>query len=118
MTASSKSNAHQPIDEAARRMTRAALLLLGLLTLFRLWYAATHGLVQDESYFWQWSRHLAPAYYDQGPTIAFLIRIGTTLFGNTTLGVRFMTVLLGAGTGWFVFLTARRRFGATVAFWT
>jgi 4-amino-4-deoxy-L-arabinose transferase-like glycosyltransferase len=99
-------------------MTRAALVLLALLTGFRLWYAAVHGLVQDESYYWQWSRRLAPAYFDQGPGIAFLIRIGTSLFGDTSFGVRFMTVLLGAGTGWLIFLTARRWFGATVAFWT
>ena len=43
-----------------------ALFLL-LLTLFRFWYAPGHELLQDEAYYWQWSRHLDWGYYDNTP---------------------------------------------------
>ena len=81
---------------AAPATTLGAVALLGILTLFRLWYGATQtGMVEDETYYWQWSRHLAMSFYDQGPGIAFLIRAGTTLFGDTPLGVRIGPILLG-----------------------
>ncbi len=89
----------------------AAFLLIGVLTVLRLWYGATHNLVQDETYYWQWSRHLAASYYDQGPGIAYVIRLGTLLFGDTAFGVRFMPIVLSALTGLYTFWTARRWLG-------
>ncbi len=90
------------------------VFLLAALTAFRFVYAARLGLAEDEAYYWQWSRHLASSYYDQGPGIAYLIRLGTLFFGPTRFGIRFMTVLLGAGTGWFLFATVRRWTGNAV----
>ncbi|HVP39420.1 MAG TPA: glycosyltransferase family 39 protein, partial [Candidatus Saccharimonadales bacterium] len=45
-------------------------------------------LAPDEAYFWEWSRHPAFGYYDQGPAVAWVIRLFTLLFGATELGVR------------------------------
>ena len=59
-------------------------------------------LSYDEAYYWLWSRHLAPGYYDHPPFIAFLIRGGTALFGDTSIGVRFLPWLLSATAGWAV----------------
>jgi 4-amino-4-deoxy-L-arabinose transferase-like glycosyltransferase len=98
--------------------SKAAMLLIGLLTLFRLIYSAQMGLAFDEAYYWQWSRHLDIYYYDQGPWIAYSIKLGTLLLGHTLLGVRLLTVLYAAGTGVFVFQTARLWFGERVALWT
>ena len=103
---------------SSARATTSALLFLAVLTLLRLWYAARTGLAEDESYYWQWSRHLALSYYDQGPGIAYLIRLGTLVLGDTPLGVRLVPILLGAGTGWFVFLSVRRWYGDRAALWT
>ncbi len=105
-------------EKAAPVSTRAAFLFLSILTLLRLIYAANTGLAQDEAYYWQWSRHLDYSYYDQGPGIAYFIRFGTLLFGDTSLGVRFSTVLLGAGTGWFSYLTALRWMPPRAAWWS
>jgi len=66
----------------------------------------------DESYYWEWSRHLALGYYDHPPAIAYLIRAGTTIFGPTTLGVRFVPVLVNFGGGLILLLLARRLGGA------
>lgn len=93
----------------------AAFALVGLLTILRLWYGATHNLVQDETYYWQWSRHLAPSFYDQGPGIAFVIHLGTLFFGDTALGVRFVPIVLSALTGLYVFWTARKWIGDAAA---
>ena len=62
---------------------RVAGLFLLLLTLFRLWYASGHELIQDEAYYWQWSRHLDWGYYDNTPLAALVIRAFTTLLGST-----------------------------------
>lgn len=94
------------------------MLFIGLLTLFRLIYASQLGLAQDESYYWQWSRHPDYSYYDQGPGIAYAIRLGTLLLGDTAIGIRLLTVLAGAGTTWFAYLTARRWLGESAAWWT
>ncbi|MEP6780184.1 MAG: glycosyltransferase family 39 protein [Gemmatimonadaceae bacterium] len=45
-------------------------------------------LLPDETYYWDWTRHLQSGYYDHPPGIALLIRTGTMMFGNTVLGVR------------------------------
>ena len=62
----------------------------------------------DESYYWEWSRRLAPSYYDHPPAIAYLIRAGTTLFGHTPFGVRAFPVLANLGGGLLLLLLARR----------
>jgi 4-amino-4-deoxy-L-arabinose transferase-like glycosyltransferase len=63
--------------------------------LARLAYIPLINLAPDEAYYWEWSRHPALSYYDQGPMLALAIRFGTFLFGNTELGVRFPSALSG-----------------------
>ncbi|GAB4458631.1 MAG: hypothetical protein OHK0029_20140 [Armatimonadaceae bacterium] len=96
---------------------RVALALILLLTAFRLFYAATTDITNDETHYWQWSRFPALSYFDQGPAIAWCIRLGTTLWGHTPLGVRFVGVLLAAGTSWMVFRTAQLWLGGRAALW-
>ena len=63
--------------------------------LARLAYIPLINLAPDEAYYWEWSRHPALSYYDQGPMLAVAIRFGTFLFGNHELGVRFPAALSG-----------------------
>ena len=56
--------------------------------------AAITPLSFDEAYYWMWSRHLAAGYYDHPPAIAFVIRAGTEVFGDTSSGVRAGSFLL------------------------
>ena len=72
------------------------------LILLRLIAAAVLPLSADEAYYWLWSKHLAAGYYDHPPLIAFLIRAGTMLFGDSAFGVRVVPVLLSAAASWFV----------------
>jgi len=77
--------------------------------------AALTPLTFDEAYYWMWSQHLAGGYYDHPPMVAWVITLGTTLFGDTPLGVRFATIMLWIATASLLFLTGRMWFGRRVA---
>lgn len=61
----------------------------------RLVLAALVPVVPDETYYWEWSRHLAVGYFDHPGAIAWLIRGGTALAGTRALGVRLLVVVAG-----------------------
>lgn len=69
-----------------------ALLLL-LLTAVRLIVASYTPLAPDEAYYWVWSRALQPGYLDHPPMVALWIRLGTSVLGETALGVRLLAPL-------------------------
>jgi 4-amino-4-deoxy-L-arabinose transferase-like glycosyltransferase len=81
---------------------RISLLGVGVLILLRGVMAGLLPLSADEAYYWLWSKHLAAGYFDHPPMIAWLIRAGTSLFGDTPLGVRFSGVVLSLPASWFV----------------
>ena len=76
------------------RRTETVALLLVVLIFVRGIAAAITPLAFDEAYYWQWSKNLAWGYYDHPPLVAFIIRAGTAIFGDTSLGVRFVPFLL------------------------
>src|SRR5215468_10575694 len=59
------------------------------MTLMRIVYASVLDLRTDEAYYWTWSKEGALSFLDHPPMIAWFIRFGTAIFGDTTLGVRF-----------------------------
>jgi hypothetical protein len=81
--------------ENERRYIVALIALIAGLTALRILYIELGPLrlVQDETYFWDWSRRLGLSYFDQGPMVAWLIRLFTTIFGDTELGVRIGSVV-------------------------
>lgn len=67
-------------------------------TLFNAAYVAwwcPHDLVPDEAHYWDWSRQLDWGYYSKGPLVAWLVRLGCVLFGDTPFGVRSVAVACG-----------------------
>lgn len=48
----------------------------------------------DESYYWVYSQFLDWGYFDHPPMVALVVKIGTLLAGNTTLGVRLVVILM------------------------
>lgn len=91
---------------------RGLWLLILLLTAARLWAAAAIPLTEDEAYYRLWSQHLHLGYYDHPPMIAWWIRLGTLLAGDTALGVRLLPVLGAAATTWLTADLARRLGGS------
>jgi 4-amino-4-deoxy-L-arabinose transferase-like glycosyltransferase len=77
-----------------RRYETIVVVTIVLLVGVRLACAAFTPLSFDESLYWVWSKHIAGGYYDHPPVNPILIRLGTTLFGNTEFGVRVFGVLL------------------------
>jgi undecaprenyl-diphosphatase len=74
---------------------KITLVFLILISLFRIYYIITGplDLSPDEAHYWDWSRQLQLSYYSKGPAIAYIIKAGTLLFGDTVLGVRAPAVL-------------------------
>jgi 4-amino-4-deoxy-L-arabinose transferase-like glycosyltransferase len=70
--------------------SRAALVWLLALTALRLGVAAHLPLSPDETYYWVWSRALAPGYLDHPPMVALWIRAGTWIAGDNALGIRLL----------------------------
>lgn len=74
---------------------RRVWLLVLLVTVGRLVYSGWLGLAEDEAYYWVWSERLAAGYYDHPPAVAWVIRAGTALLGDTERGVRAGGIVLG-----------------------
>jgi 4-amino-4-deoxy-L-arabinose transferase-like glycosyltransferase len=100
-----------------RRYSRLWLEPRGIAALVCFWIlirwvvAVYRQLVPDEAYYWVWSRHLALSYFDHPPMVAYLIRASTLIFGDTTLGVRWLAgPVVAAGAG-LLFLATRSVIG-------
>ena len=88
---------------AADTGVRLALASIAVLLVLRLVLAATANLAEDEAYYWLWSTHLAAGYYDHPPMIAYWIRAGTAVFGQTAFGVRFAALLSMLAGSYFLY---------------
>lgn len=84
------------------RLERRIVLALMAIFLVRLIGGAVLPLSADETYYWLWAQHPAFGYYDHPPMVAWLIRAGTLLFGQTPFGVRALGILMSFAASWFV----------------
>ena len=63
------------------------------MTALRVVYASLIDLRTDEAYYWTWSKENVLSFLDHPPMIAWFIRFGTAIFGDTNLGVRFAGIV-------------------------
>jgi 4-amino-4-deoxy-L-arabinose transferase-like glycosyltransferase len=103
-----------------RRYQTVVIGTILTLVAVRLVFAGMAPLSFDESLYWLWSKHIAGGYLDHPPVNPFLIRIGTTLFGDSEFGVRAIGVLLALPASWAVWRSGAilfndERVGATAA---
>jgi 4-amino-4-deoxy-L-arabinose transferase-like glycosyltransferase len=82
----------KPGGDARRHLVIAALVIAAM-TGLRIVYASVLELRTDEAYYWTWSKESALSFLDHPPGIAWLIRFGTAIFGDTNLGVRLGGIL-------------------------
>jgi 4-amino-4-deoxy-L-arabinose transferase-like glycosyltransferase len=80
-------------DKSALRPLIAAAIVIAAMTALRVVYASLAELRTDEAYYWTWSKEGALSFLDHPPMIAWFIRFGTAIFGDTNFGVRFAGVL-------------------------
>ena len=70
-----------------------AIIVIAAMTALRIVYASLIDLRTDEAYYWTWSREYVLSFLDHPPMIAWFIRFGTAIFGDTNLGVRFAGIV-------------------------
>jgi 4-amino-4-deoxy-L-arabinose transferase-like glycosyltransferase len=81
---------------------RGVLLLAIAVTVLRLAAAGAVPLTEDEAYYRIWAQHLQFGYLDHPPMIAWWIRAGELVFGDTPLGVRLLPALGSGLITWLV----------------
>jgi 4-amino-4-deoxy-L-arabinose transferase-like glycosyltransferase len=99
---------------------RDGWVILGIALVLRLVLAARVPLVQDEAYYWEWSRRLAGGYFDHPPAIAWSVWLGTQFFALlglplSPLAVRVVPVIEGSIAAAATMLIAGRLGGAAAA---
>ena len=77
----------------------------------RLVYGGWVELMPEETYYWNYARHLDIGYLDHPPMVAWLIAAGTRIFGSGEFGVRFGAICMGAIATFFVHALTRNLFG-------
>ncbi len=91
----------QPTDHTLHAALRLALVMGALKLLLHvastLWQRHIgYGYFRDEFYYLMCGRHLAWGYVDHGPLVALQARVAETLFGDSLLGIRMLSMLAGA----------------------
>ena len=86
------------------RRARTWMIILIILALMavKLIVAAYTPIAFDEALYWRYSKHVAPGFMDHPFMNPMMIKIGTALFGDTPLGVRFMGLILSLPASWAV----------------
>lgn len=101
-------------------LSHKVCIALAVVFAIRLVAGAVLPLSADEAYYWLWAQHPDLGYFDHPPMIAWLIWVGTHIFGNTPFGVRIFGILTSFAASWFVWqaaviLLGRRAHGAMAA---
>jgi 4-amino-4-deoxy-L-arabinose transferase-like glycosyltransferase len=73
------------------------------------------GLGDAEALYYCYSRHLQASYLDHPPLIGFLIRLSTSIFGPSVIGVRLVPMMMTALCLLFSFLSTKDMFGSKAA---
>ncbi|MEP7455478.1 glycosyltransferase family 39 protein [Phyllobacterium sp. SB3] len=106
------SNSRTPLDISWRV---AAIGVLGYVLVLRLTFLGVVDLIPEEAYYWNYAQHLDIGYLDHPPMVAWLIWLGTSLFGNTEFGVRIGAYVAWMVTAFFAFQFSRNLFGKSAA---
>lgn len=89
------------------------IVFLVCIGLFRIFYIQNGPLElsPDEAHYWEWSRRLDLSYYSKGPMIAYIIRLGTSFFGDTVFGIRIMAVVFSTLSSILLYFLGKRVYG-------
>ena len=111
--------AARTLHSVSPKLSPATKVLLGL-TLFRLLYlplfCSVTDLAGDESYYWEWGRHLDWGYYSKPPLIGWLMGLVGWITGHAEWGIRLASLLCGTAALYFLQSLARRMFGERASF--
>ena len=83
MTIAQPASSSTKPDSSVFRQWLAVAALVAALTILRVIYASLIDLRTDEAYYWTWSKENVLCFLDHPPMIAWFIRFGTAIFGDT-----------------------------------
>jgi dolichol-phosphate mannosyltransferase len=89
----------------------AVVGLVAISFLLRLFYIGQVELLPEDSYYWNYSQHLDLGYLDHPPMVAWLIWLGTHVFGQTEFGVRIGALCCAGVAAFFSYRLTRNLFG-------
>lgn len=84
-----------------RRENQYCLLIILISLFIRLYYINSSDLLAEETYYWNYSAHLALGYLDHPPMVGLLIKLFTSLFGTHEFGVRIAAIFCWMLTAFF-----------------
>ena len=103
-------------------MDKSNLYLFGLCTLFVILKLISimitdFNLYGDEAQYWLWSKELSFGYYSKPPLLSLLIRLVTSIFGDSFFVLKTIPVTVYCITSILIFIFAKKLFGdASLAF--
>jgi dolichol-phosphate mannosyltransferase len=108
MASSLVSPALQSRNEIIQRL---AIVVVAYVFLLHLIYIGQVELLPEEAYYWSYWQHPDIGYLDHPPMVAWLIGLGTSLFGSTEFGVRAGALLSQGIASFFAYRLTRNLFG-------
>lgn len=75
------------------KIDRCLFVVIAVSLVFRLFFMGSSDLLVEEAYYWNYAQHLDFGYLDHPPMVALLIKLSTTLLGNTSLGIRITSIV-------------------------
>lgn len=93
-------------ERAAGSASAVLIAAILVLTLIRIWLAATLDLTDDEAYYRLWALAPAMSYLDHPPMTGWMIAFGRWLAGDTPLGIRLPAILVSLAGPFVLWRTA------------
>jgi undecaprenyl-diphosphatase len=99
-----------------KKYSTSLFVFLMVIGLFRIYYIMNgpFDLSPDEAHYWEWSRRLDWSYYSKGPFIAYMIHLGTLLFGDTVFGIRISAVFFSTLSSIVLYFLGKRLYDEKV----
>ena len=85
----------------------ASFGIVAFAILLRLIYMGVAQLIPDEAYYWNYAQHMDLSFFDHPPMVAWLIWIGTAIFGDNEFGVRSGAFICGLVTMGYLYAFTR-----------
>ena len=93
-----------------------AVAITAFMLVLRFLYLGTTELLPDEAYYWNYKEHLDISYLDHPPLIAWVIWLGTSIFGDNEFGVRIFMFLFTLTSLFFIYKLTALLFDRTSAY--
>ncbi|WP_317536728.1 glycosyltransferase family 39 protein [Nitrosomonas sp. Is37] len=96
----------QKLSSPAIGWRETTIGIIVFIILLRLIYLGQAQLIPDEAYYWVYAQHMDLSFFDHPPMVAWLIWLGTSIFGDNEFGVRISAFVCGLITMGYLYALA------------